>query len=84
MPYLCFILCNMKISPRFHADFTQNGLRNLSGIVAESQRSHSGILAESIYALSMLDFMQHKDFTQISRRFYADFTQNGLRNLSGI
>ena len=33
----------------------------------------SGILAESIYALSVLDAMQHADFTQILRKFYAAF-----------
>ena len=40
----------------------QNALRNLCGIYAES-----------IYALSMLDSMQHAYFTQIFCRFHAYF-----------
>ena len=39
---------------------------------------------ESIYAISMLDLMQDEDLTQISRRFPADITQNGLPNRSQI
>ena len=74
----------MQISRRFHTDFTQNGLRNRSGIVAESKRNLSEILAESIYALSMPDCMELKDFTQISRRFHTDLTQNGLQSQRGI
>ena len=35
-PYPGWTQCNMKISCRFHAVLTQNGLRNLSGILAES------------------------------------------------
>ena len=54
------------------------------GIVAESKRNPSRILPEAIYALSMLDSMQHEDFTQILRRFHADFTQNVLQNRSKI
>ena len=53
---------------RFDADCTQNGVRNRSRIVAESSRHQSRILAECICALSMLDFMQDEDFTQISRK----------------
>ena len=37
----------MQILRRFHADFTQNGLRNIRGIVAESFRNRSGILLEA-------------------------------------
>ena len=73
--------------------------RNRSGIVPESQRKSSGIyiglltgivpdtsasLDKSIQASSRLDFMQPEDFMQILRRFHTDFTQNALRNLSGI
>ena len=90
MPYPYLGLCSMHISRKFNADFTQSSMqnamrkRNLSGFEAESKRNPSGILAESMYAVSMLDSLQHEDFTQISRRFHADFTQNGLRNRSGI
>ena len=73
-----------QVSRRFHADFTQNVLRNRGRMVPESFWICSGILAESIYALSMLDSMLPKDFTQISPRFYADLTQNGLRNRSDL
>ena len=50
-----------QISSIFHADLTQNGLQNCGGMF----RNRSGILAESLYILSMLDSMQLKDFTQI-------------------
>ena len=79
----------MKIPRRFHADVMQISRRVGCGIVAESivaqsKRNTIRILAESTYALSMLDSMQHEDFTQISHIFNADFRQNGLRNGSGI
>ena len=55
----------------------QNAMRNLSGIHAEST-----------HAFSMLDSQQQADFTLMSHRFHANFTQNSLqnamRNLSGI
>ena len=70
----------MQISQRFHKDFTQNGLRKVSGIVPESFRNPSTSLAESLSALSRPNSMQLEDFMQISR----DLTQNGLQNLSGI
>ena len=84
MPYSCLIPGNIKMARRFHADFTQNGLWNRSGMVAKSKRHRSAILAKSIYALSVLDTRQHEDFTQISRRFPSGFTLNRLRNRSGI
>ena len=84
-----------QISRRFRADFTpnslQNAMRNLSGIHADSTHALS-ILDSNLLAawnlVSILDSMQQADFTHISRRFHADFTQNSFqnarRNLSGI
>ena len=63
-------------------------MQNSSGMFAESQRNLCAIHAESIYALSMLNSMQHEDFTQSSPRFHADlhaeYVPEALRNPSGI
>ena len=44
----------------------QNAMQNLCRIRAENLQNPYGINAESIYALSMLDSMQHANFTQTS------------------
>ena len=84
MPYPCLIPCKIKMSRRFHAEWVAESYQNGSRIVAESQRNLSGILAEAIYALSMLVFMQHEDFTQILCRFHAEGVPESFRNGSGI
>ena len=92
--YALTVLDSMK-ERRFHADFTQilrkfhgefvaESQRNPSRIVAELFRNRSGNHAESIYALPVLDSMQHADFMKISRRFHANLTQSSYRNPSGI
>ena len=66
MPYACLILCKMQISL-----ILLGRMRNR--IFAESIQVLCGIRAESIYALSMFDFLQHADFTYFSRGFHRDF-----------
>ena len=58
LPYPALIVRSMQISRKFNA-----GLQ--AECDAESLRNLSGIHAESIYAISMLDFMQYADFTQV-------------------
>ena len=81
MPYSCLIPCSMQISRKFHADFTQTSMQNMLW-------NPCGIHAESIYALSMLDSMQHADFTQIllrlSCRLRRGISAESLRNPCGI
>ena len=100
MPYPCLIPCSMKISTkhftqisrrlacRMRSGILAESMQNSSGMFAESQRNLCAIHAESIYALSMLNSMQHEDFTQSSPRFHADlhaeYVPEALRNPSGI
>ena len=84
MPYPCLIPCNLKVSRRLHAELIHILGRMGCGIIPESLGNLSGTLADSIYALSMLDSMQLKDFTQISCRFYGHWVAQSFRNGSGI
>ena len=62
----------MQILRGFQADFTKNGLRNLSGIVAESFRNRSGILVEALPNLSRPYPRWIPCNMKISCKFYAD------------
>ena len=74
----------MQISRIFHAEWVAKFQRNLSGIVAESFRNFSASLAESICALSRLDFMQLKHLMHILRRMGRGISAESQRNLNGI
>ena len=91
--YLClYIHAGFRAACRFNANFTQISrrlpCRMRCGIVAKSLQNLCGIHPESIYALSMFDFMQYADFSQISRRShahcYAECVAESLRNPCGI
>ena len=84
-----------QISNRFQLDFRQISGRvrsgiladswwNLSGIVPEWFRNPSGINAQSIYFLPVLDCMRHAGFRQVLGRLQPDFRQISSRVRSGI
>ena len=77
----------MQSSRRCYAEWVADFHGNRSGIVLAWFRNRSGICGNpcQIYlGLILLDSMQPGYFMQISPRFQADFTQNELRNRSGI